>query len=188
MINALKATYGNRIICYEQEETGLAYPLSTSLNMDLMDWAYVNKYGEGTVTPVMFINQYLLDHADGDSTFVAQAHHMIDTTNAPACVASPIFSVTPVGSDSMIIVTETKFLRAANGNYHIGILLLQDSIYYSQNGVTGGMMYHMHELTGPDVLIDIYGWHFQGNDSFSYTMADGPIAVNSIFVIPSISN
>lgn len=181
MLDYFKSTYGGHVICYSQEITGYAYPLSTTLNMDLTDWAYINKYGEGTVTPVMYINQYMLDHTSGDSAFLAVSQHMIDTTNSAPCVASPIFSVTPIGSDSMIIVTETKFLQAANGNYHIGILLLQDSIYYAQNGALGGAYYHMHELTGPDVFIDIAGWHFQGNDSFSYTMADGVIPVNSIF-------
>jgi len=181
MFDSFKSWYGDNLIYYSQEYMGYSIPISTNACSWLYSNAYTYPLGVATSSPYMYLNQAYLSQTEGDSTFIAKARHVIDSTNAIPAVASPIFSVTNVGTDSMIVTTMVKFLQPADGEYHITILLLQDSVYYMAAGAPGGYAYHMHRLTGPEYEIGMTDWKFQSNDSMSYTLANGPIAAGTIF-------
>ena len=183
MIDTFKASYGDRLIAFSKEQAPYgSNPLGTYLSgyYGLTSYLYFLDYTINS--PSMYVNHYFISHDNGDSAFIAAARHRIDSTNAQAPIASPIFSVIKRGPDSMIIVTKTKFLQTTTGDYRIAVLLLQDSIYYDQWGSSTGYIYHMHQLTGPDFTSTTWATGtWDGDDSLCYTMANGPIPANTIF-------
>lgn len=181
MIDSMQHVYDSNFIYYIQERGAGTTELCTMTASWLFSSMFSMPFGYTMYSPYMFSNQMFIDNTvPNDSVFVANLRHNIDSVLAQPAVASPIFEVIEIGTDSMIVVTKTKFLQNATGDYHIGILLLQDSIYHYQAGA--GNIYHMRQLTGPEYTWDISGnlvW--DGNDSLHYTLRNGFIEEGTIF-------
>lgn len=183
IVSHFKGMYGDNLIFFKQEHGAYPTVLSRDISMWIWNAAYVFPIGgPGIGAPMMFLNQHYLSQATGDSVFKASLKHTVDSTNAHTALASPIFTVTNVGTDSMIVDTKVKFLQPADGDYRVGILLLQDSIWYQQTGAPGGYCYHMSHLSGPEPKYNTMAvMEFNGADSANYTLANGPIAAGTVF-------
>lgn len=181
MIDTLKQIYDSTLIYYIQERGAGTTSLCTMLASEMLNRAYTYPLGFSIASPSMYPNQIYVNNQLNDSFFLANTLHNIDSVNSLPTVASPIFETQLIGTDSMIVYTKTKFLQNADGDYRIGILLAQDSIYFYQAGA-GGSIYHMHQLTGPELAFDGLGnLTFNGNDSLNYTLRNGYIPANTIF-------
>lgn len=182
MADTIKSRYGSDVICYSMEGGDTVSAVASGASTWMQNYVNRTSLGVSMASPVMFVNEIFMDHSYGDTIFQHNACHTIDSTNATPVVASPIFSVTNVGTDSMDITTKVKFLQAADGDYRVAIWLLQDSIYYMQTGAAGGYCYHMHQLTGPEPVRQASGdTLYNGNDSMCYTLRNGHIPINTIF-------
>ncbi|MBN8669224.1 MAG: T9SS type A sorting domain-containing protein [Chitinophagales bacterium] len=182
-LDSFKAKYGDKLIVFKKEIAKYGTnPLGTFLSgyMHLIGYQYFLNYT--IYSPSMYVNHHFIAHDKGDKAFNKAASDRIDSTNAQAPIASPIFKVTKRTTDSIVIITKTKFLKATTGDYKVGVLLLQDSIYYDQAGSSTGYIYHMHQLTGPDFTSAVWAnGNWDGMDSLCYTMHTGLIPANTIF-------
>lgn len=184
MLDYFKGKYGNNLIAMDMQiETGND-PMQIFSNAAsyLQDKYMIYPFGQSNTTPIMFFNHRIKYNNGNDSLYTVTGSQTIDSMNALPAVASPVFQVTRIGTDSMVVLTKTKFLRNASGNYRLSVWLVQDSIYFEQAGAGVPNIYHMHHLMGPD--LDYYTSYpkiiCNGNDSFFYTLSNGQVAQNTI--------
>jgi hypothetical protein len=177
----IKTRYDSAVTCYSQAgAVVVTTPIGSRTAFMMPGMSYMYPYNLTLYTPIMNVNHYLKLQNIGDSAWKAEVSAFIDSANAEAPIASPIFDVIGIGDDSMIVITKTKFLQNASGVYRVAVLLLQDSIRYFQVGAPGDTTYYMHQLTGPERdTLPPYKW--SRNDSLYYRLGGDEITAGSIF-------
>lgn len=92
----------------------------------------------------------------------------VDSFAAIAPNASTGFTVDITGNN-ITINTKTKFWKSVSGTYNVGVYIIEDSVYGTQNGQTGSV-YHHNVLRGN-----------MGSTVFGDQIATGSISANQTF-------
>lgn len=177
-----KAAYGDSLILMKQEQNTAFVALSTNVSSLYASNYNLTPFGYSWGSPTLWLNQKFR-YYETDSIYRVHMRATMDSFLAQPVIASPLFYTERIGTDSLVVHTYTKFLHnAPAGDYRVTVLLLQDSIYFNQNGAPGGMTYHMNVLHGPNLIWSSSGnsYNFQSEDSLNYTLVNGNVAANTI--------
>lgn len=178
-----KSAYGDSLILMKQEQSIGHTALASNVSSFYAGYYNLTPFGYSWGSPTLWLNQKFR-YYEPDSIYRLHMRADMDSFLALPVIASPLFTAERIGTDSLVVHTYTKFLQnAPAGDYRVTVLLLQDSIYYAQNGAPNGMTYHMNMLHGPSAVWPPFsnGYKFQGEDSLCYTILNGTPNANSIF-------
>lgn len=182
MFDYFKGVYGDSIILMKHEQSINHVALATNVASTYTGYYNLTPFGYSWGSPTLWLNQKFRYYED-DSIYRVHMRATIDSFLTQPVIASPLFTTERIGTDSLVVYTYTKFLQnAPAGDYRITVLLLQDSIYYAQNGAPSGMTYHMNVLHGPNIVWPSTNndYNFQGEDSLNYTLVNGVVTANTI--------
>lgn len=177
-----KSYYGDSLILMKHEQN-IGHPaLASNVSSFYTGYYNLTPFGYSWGSPSLWLNQSFR-YYEPDSIYRLHMRASMDSFLLKPVIASPLFTVERIGVDSFVVHTHTKFLpNAPLGDYRITVLLLQDSIYYVQNGAPTGSTYHMNVLHGPSAIWNTTsnGYKFQGEDSLNYSLVNGLPTANTI--------
>lgn len=183
--NHFKNAYGDSLIVFKSEQFYSWAQMRISTNIESIFGNEYNNivYGVNWGSPTIWLNQVIQHSNPDDSAYRAKIHYTLDSFYAIPAIASPVFNFQKIGTDSLVVNTHTKFLQNTTGDYRVTVLMLEDSIYFQQNGSNDGMLYHMNVLKGPNWAYKdntFTSWVYNQNDSLNYTLGNGSIAAGTI--------